>query len=170
MLLVTEVLAGLADPAEPIRWEPTNVWASCDGTLAVSLGRFLRPNGLVGGYVTLWELQPDNSYKWIYDTGTPDDPQPIPEPEPEVPDDAIVVEGIPSIEGRVADCLDPGMALASASTSFEEGVVGHEQAAKDATLAYRREYRPDGSRQVVVEWWRDGSWSEIVELTIPAGQ
>ena len=73
-----QVAAGRADPPEPIRWAPTDVWSSCDGKLAVTLGRFLRPNGLVGDYITVWELQSDNSYKWIYDTGTPDDPQPAP--------------------------------------------------------------------------------------------
>lgn len=164
----SELLAGLADPAEPIRWAPTDVWSSCDGTLAVSLGRFIRPNGLVGDYVTVWQLQSDNSYKWIYDSGTPDDPQPVPEPEEELPEDAIVVEGMTSINGRVADCSTD-----TAQVALPLVVTGNAMrasTASDATLTWQSALNDDGSRQVRAYYLRDGAWEQVVDLFIPAGE
>ncbi len=162
-----ELLAGRADPAEPIRWAPTDVWSSCDGTLAVSQGRFVRPNGLVGDYVTVWELQADNSYKWVYDTGTPDDPQPVAEPDEELPEDAIVVPGMTAIEGRVADCrpgerTDPPAALQSDSDATLSGV------ADDATLSWLAEAQANGSHRVRSAYLREATWETVVDLTIPA--
>jgi hypothetical protein len=166
---VSEVLAGLADPAEPIRWAPTNVWSSCDGTLAVSLGRFIRPNGLVGDYVTVWELQRDNTYKWVYDTGTPDDPQPVSEPDEELPEDAIVVEGMTSIEGRIADCPQRGEQFSPpAGTIVRAGSVSDTRFADDRTLRVDREYfLADSRREVRILWQREGAWQQAFAMTIP---
>lgn len=162
----SELLSGLEDPPEPIRWAPTNVWTSCDGTLAVTLGRFIRPNGLVGDYVTVWELQRDNGYKWVYDTGTPDDPQPVPEPDEELPEDAIVVEGMTSIEGRVAECQpDAGQ---SALPLAVAGVATHASTSDDSSLTWQSILQPDGSRSVRVWYLRDGGWQQVVDLAIPA--
>ncbi|WAT16895.1 hypothetical protein OZN62_08065 [Aurantiacibacter sp. MUD11] len=164
----SELLAGLADPAEPIRWAPTHVWSSCDGTLAVSLGRFLRPNGLVGDYVTVWELQSDNSYRFIYDTGTPDDPQPEPQPEEELPEDAIIVEGMTSIEGRVADCQPA--AGQSALPLAITGEATQASTSRDSSLTWQSILNADGSRTVTAHYLRDGAWQRVIELEIPAGE
>ncbi len=169
---VAEVLEGLADPAEPIRWAPTDVWSSCDGTLAVSLGRFIRPNGLVGDYVTVWELQPDNSYKWIYDTGTPDDPQPVPEPEEDLPADAIVVEGMTSIVGRIADCPARGERFSPPAGTIERGgSISDTRFSNDWTMRMDREYfLADGRREVRFFWQREGEWEEGLSFTVPPGE
>lgn len=163
----SEALAGREDPAEPIRWAPTNVWSSCDGTLAASLGRFVLPNGIVGDYVTLWELQSDNSYKWIYDTGTPDDPQPVPEPDEELPEDAIVVEGMTSITGRIADC-QPAVGQSALPLAIS-GNATRASTADDSSLTWQSTLLPDGSRQVKVFYLRQGSWEQVVDLLIPSG-
>jgi len=165
---VSEVLAGLEDPAEPIRWAPTDVWSSCDGTLAVSLGRFIRPNGLVGDYVTVWELQSDNSYQWIYDTGTPDDPQPVPDAGEELPDNAIVVEGMTAIEGRIADCQP-----AEGQSALPLAVTGNATRAstsRDSSLTWQSSLNNDGSRHMRAYYLRDGGWQQVVDLEIPAGE
>lgn len=166
----SEVLAGRADPAEPLRWAPTDIWSSCDGTLAVSRGRFQRANGLVGDYVTVWELQSNGDYKWIYDTGTPDDPQPAPRQEIEIPEDenVIVVEEMVSINGQVASCPAANATIPDGDYSYDGGVTGSDRASQDDTLSYSRQFSPDGSRRVVVGWWRDGNWAEVVDLAIPA--
>jgi hypothetical protein len=164
----SELLAGIADPSEPIRWAPTDVWSSCDGTLAVTLGRFIRPNAVVGDYVTVWELQSDNSYKWIYDTGTPDDPQPVPEPEEELPEDAIVVEGMTAINGRVAACSAP-----VAQADLPPAVTGNAtrgSTARDGTLTWQATLQDDGALQVYAFYLRSGAWEQVVDLTIPAGE
>lgn len=164
----SEVLAGLADPAEPIRWAPTNVWSSCDGTLAASLGRFVLPNGIVGDYVTVWELQSDNSYKWTYDTGTADDPQPVPEPDEALPEDAIVVEGMTSITGRIADC-QPAVGQA-ALPLVVSGNASWASTSDDSSLTWQSTVLADGSREVQVFYLREGSWEQVVDLVIPASE
>ena len=160
-------LAGRADPAEPLRWVPTDVWASCDGTLAVSQGRFQRSNGLVGDYITVWELQRDGSYKWIYDTGTPDDPQPAPRREVEIPEgeNVIVVEDMASITGRVADCAS-GETISSRPISGAGGALmaGYSD---DRSIVWHSVVAEDGSRTVAVEYRRDGQWQGVAELAIP---
>lgn len=164
----SELLSGLEDPPEPIRWAPTDVWSSCDGTLAVTLGRFVRSNGVVGDYVTVWELQRDNSYKWIYDTGTPDDPQPVPEPDEALPEDAIVVEGMTSITGRIADCQpDAGQ---SALPLAVTGVATRASTSDDSSLTWQSTLQADGARTVRVHYLRDGGWEQVVALAIPAGE
>ena len=164
-----DVLRGRADPAEPIRWAPTDVWSSCDGRLAVSMGRFLRPNGVVGDYITIWELQSDNSYKWIYDTGTPDDPQPAPQPvDEDAPEDAIVVPGMRALQGRVADCPREGEAFPEIPISIMSGAESDGQDAPDKSLRWNRYFMQDGRRLVTVEWVREGTAQQATSLSIAA--
>lgn len=164
-----QLLAGLEDPPEPILWAPTRVWSSCDGRLAATLGRSRRPNGIVGTYISIWELQPDNEYRYIYDTGVADDPQPEPVEPQDIPEDAIVVPGLTAIEGYVADCPSQGEAVPEPPAfMFGPGVQGHSQTSSDGTLRYNRLVAEDGSREVFVEWYRKGEWQEAVRLEIPA--
>lgn len=165
----SQILANLADPPEAIAWGPTDVWSSCDGTLAATLGRFRRPNGVVGDYVSVWELQPDNSYKWIYDTGVPDDPQPEPEPESDIPEGAIVVPGLTAIRGRVADCPPKGETTRRLPTLLLAADMRHgSYTADDQSLRATRLLAADGSREVIVEWFREGEWTVATRLAIPA--
>ncbi|MEO0871882.1 MAG: hypothetical protein AAFY19_07985, partial [Pseudomonadota bacterium] len=88
-----EALANdLSDPETATEWAPKTVVMSCDGALALSLGRFRDAEGFVGNYVTTWVRQSDNSYRWSYDVAGRDDPQPPPREEFE--DGAIVVTAI----------------------------------------------------------------------------
>lgn len=157
------------DPAEPIRWAPRNVWSSCDGTLAASVGRFVRPNGLVGDYITVWELQRGGEYRWVYDTGTPDDPQPLPQAkdgEPLGPDD-ILVTALDVIDGKTADCprgepVNPPVQLWPGDGGSNGGAES-----KDKTLSYRWEHGADGSHRVAILWLRNGEWQEAFAMNIP---
>lgn len=169
---VSQVLAGLEDPAQPVSWSPTDVWSSCDGTLAISLGRFIHPNGLVGDYVTVWELQRDNSYKWIYRTSAPDDPQPTPRPEADLPENAIVVEGMTAIEGRIADCPARGEGLAPpASANERASSISDTRFSKDGTMRVEREYfLADGRRELRFFWQRDGAWQQGLSFTLAPGE
>ena len=166
---VSTVLAGRGDPDEPLRWAPTDVWSSCDGTLAASLGRFLRPDGVVGDYVTIWRLQSDNSYKWIYDTGTPDDPQPTPEPAADIPEGAIVVPGLRALQGLIADCPRQGEARSPVPPRIvDAGTQVTAKAATDETLVASWMLLPGGERRVLVQWLRDGDWQDAVDLVVAA--
>jgi hypothetical protein len=62
-------LKGRADPPQAVRWQPHQVWSSCDGSLAVTKGAWQRPNGTVGYFTTVWERQRGGEYKWVLDQG-----------------------------------------------------------------------------------------------------
>ncbi len=163
-------IAGRADPEVSNAWTPNTIWASCDGTLAITFGRFQVPDGDVGSYVTVWELQPDRSYKWTYDVGALDDPQPEPEAGPDIPEgeDVIIVSGMSSIEGRVADCPTRGAALAQipirlAPFPTRTGDAGSD----DGSLRSTWFHTANGERRITVDWVRDGEWQEAVSFTVP---
>lgn len=166
-------LAAQANPPATVDWQPTAVWASCDGTLSVSFGRSRQPDGTMGSYATVWELQGGRNggrdYRWTYDMGGPDVPQPPP-PPPRVPpsDEVILVPGLGLVDGKVADCprgraVPPLPPEIVANTSQEGGGQSG-----DGTLRWRWEHRADGARLIVVSWLRDGRWQTALHFGFAA--
>ncbi len=161
-------LATQEDPEQAVAWGPNEVWSSCDGTLAATHGRFQEPEGLVGSYVSVWELQNDNSYKYTYDLGTPDDPQPVPQPREEIPEGAIVVPGLTAVRGMVADCPAAGESAPLPPLKiYDAGVASDTTRSADGTLEWTWVHAPGDLRRVEVTWWRDGEWREAVSLVAP---
>lgn len=154
-------LAAQDDPPAAVQWGPREIWMSCDAKLAVSTGRFRDPDGIVGNFITVWQRQPEGEYHWVYDSGTPDDPQPPPRAVPEEGD--IVVTAMDSVRGHVADCgkrEEPRPALPLESAS---GV------SPDGTLAYRWEHVGEGERKFTAYWLADGKWEVAMDELWPAG-
>ncbi|APE27201.1 hypothetical protein [Aurantiacibacter gangjinensis] len=150
-------------------WGPNTVWTSCDGSLAVTQGRFEEPSGLVGSYVTVWERQRDNSYEWTYDFAVHDDPQPAPEAEPDVPEDAIVVPGLTSIRGHIADCPVRGESFPIAPIAQRTGVNSPTPVwSDDRTLRWHWSHGADNARSFSLLWRRNGEWEEATTLSAPA--
>lgn len=171
-----QFLTGLADPEKAVRWGPREIWSSCDGSLSVSFGRFQDPDGIVGSYVTSWKMQSDGDYRWIYDMGAPDVPQPAPPPAPPEArpgENVIVVPAIESIDGKVADCPRDGpRGAAPLSVIADPGQAGAGQSAstrsRDGTLQFRWEHHADGTRRAVVDYLREGEWQQALDFTAPA--
>lgn len=163
-------LASQSNPAQSVSWSPNAVWSSCDGSLAVSFGRFQQADGLLGSYVTVWELQRGGDYKWVYDMGAPDNPQPAPRaPAVEPGIDVIIVPGLNTIEGKVADCPRRGDAPPPAAPPFaaEDTAQTAHAASRDATLDWRWTHASDGTRRVQVRYLREGQWEQVVDFTAP---
>ena len=164
-----EWLRGRDDPQQSVRWNPRGVWVSCDARLAVSRGRLETPEGLVGTFVTVWQLQQDGSYRWAYDVGAPDDPQPEPVPSDVAPEDLIVVEAIESIQGHVADCptadapLPPPPMLLAQPPGARVGVA----MSPDGSLRWAWEHGAGGQRAVWVQMVSDGGWQRVMHQRIP---
>lgn len=154
----------LEDPEQAVEWSPRTVVMSCDGTLAVSLGRFTDQDGQVGNYITAWARQDDRSYKWTYDVAGLDDPQPPPRQEIERGD--IVVTAIDAVEGLVATC--PGRAaLPIAPLNSPVGMGGDSiQTSADGTLRWRWEHRGPGEKYVAVEYFFEGEWITAIEESL----
>jgi hypothetical protein len=64
-----EFLKDRKDPEQAIDWWPTASWMACDGSLAVNTGGWQRSDGTTGYFSTIWQRQPDGSWKWIVDSG-----------------------------------------------------------------------------------------------------
>jgi ketosteroid isomerase-like protein len=73
-----------APPASRLTWTPAIAEVSASGDLGYTVGtyRLASPAGLVrtGKYMTVWKKQPDGSWKFVADGGTPDPPAPAPTP------------------------------------------------------------------------------------------
>jgi len=64
---------------------PARAQVLIPGVLGMTTGRFERrwvgtegkPQHRKGTYVTIWKKQPDGAWKVVFDTGSPDPPQPV---------------------------------------------------------------------------------------------
>ena len=157
----------LSDPEEAVQWAPRTVVMSCDGSHAVSVGRLQTPEGEVGTYVTIWERQSDNSYRWTYDGGALDDPQPPARAEFE--DGDIVVTAIDAVEGLIASCPRGGAAIPPAPSDSAVGVRPADvKQSRDGTLRWRVEHLGEAKKYIAVEYFFEGRWVTAVEESLPA--
>jgi hypothetical protein len=163
-------LATQTDPPAAVQWEARAVAMSCDGALAVSQGRFVDPDGKVGNFVTVWERQADGDYRYIFDAGGEDVPQPPPRKQFE--DGNIVVRAIDSVQGYVATCPRGGAAPPPppAIAVGEEGKAG-ARLSRDGTLRWRWEHRADGARFAAADYFYEGRWLTAFDQTLlPTGE
>lgn len=129
-------LDGRADPERAVNWHPRQVVVSCDGTLATTTGGALWPDGSHGYFVTIWQKQPDDSWKWVADMGGPS-------AEPLPPLDQ------PNI--RVADCAalpdsgDPGR--------HANAVDFHSGRSDDGSLSWTVNSWADGASTIIIWIW-----------------
>ena len=158
-------LATQADPPAATQWEPRAVVISCDGALAVSQGRLTTPEGQVGNFVTVWERQENGEYRYVFDAGGLDVPQPP--PRKPVEDGDIVVTSIDAVLGMVASCPRGGAEIPPppAMPVGEEGKAD-VRLSRDGTLRWRWEHRADGLRYAMAEYFYEGRWLTAFEQTL----
>lgn len=160
--VATEYLPSLDNSERIAAWSPGLVWMSCDSAFAVSQGRFQNAAGDVGSYLTSWQRTRDGDYEWLHNAATLDDPQPPREASSAVSDpNAIVVEGLESIDGNVSDCTAP----TSEAPAVAEGLATLNS--PDGTLSWRWGY--SGSARIFRLYaFTDGEWSLVVDESWPA--
>ncbi len=155
-------LKGRAEPAVAVKWQPYEVWMSCDGSLAVTKGAWQRPKG-VGYFTTVWRRQKNGDYKWVLDQG---DALKEPLPEPEM------------IAGQVADCGGRAIRDAAAAdfeanldaSDFSEGagVASELHESDDGTLIYTYAVEPNGARKFRVGLLQDGEFRPVLRSDVAA--
>lgn len=158
------------DPEQSVQWGPRAIWMSCDGSLAASEGRFRDPSGVVGTFVTIWQRNDERDYRWIYDAGTPDNPQPPPRKSQDPADDGdIVVTALDAVQGRVADCPRRGEGVPTApAVPIVDEVQSGGGISPDGTLQWRWEHQANGDRRVVVNFLQGGEWVTGLDRAMPA--
>lgn len=74
-----DLLKGLKDPPEAVRWWPGASFVSCDGRTAVNTGPWTRNRGTLHGYFTTVWQRDKGKWLWAYDGGDVlKTPRPIP--------------------------------------------------------------------------------------------
>ena len=143
---VQQSLAGTADPAEPIVWNPDAVWLSCDGSFALSTGPATQPNGRRSRFATIWQRQRKGEYRWVLDQGF---------------DLEGGYEPAEMIGAKVADCP---AGIARVPIRREEvrrsGAWGSGRS-NDGTLEWTTTVAADCSRSLVVRMNQGGTMTEV---------
>ena len=143
-----EHLKGKADPAQSVKWQPSNAFMSCDGKTGVTTGAWQRGDGSVGYFTTVWQFVEtiaagDGEWKWVLYHG---DTLTAPRASKEM------------IETKIASCKGSASASLVASS---EGAVMKTGYARDQSLSYTWVVQPNGARTVEVKLW-NGTVSETV--------
>ena len=151
-------LKGRANPPQAVRWQPHQVWSSCDGSVAVTRGPWQRPDGSVGYFTTVWQRQGKKrtEYRWVMDQG---DALAAP----------LVAPGM--IEARVAECPRPmahHAAVVDLPQCTAQGCSGGGRSGDD-TLEFRYETLPDGARTFRVLMRNAGEMEQVVLSEVAAG-
>jgi len=156
-------LATQTDPPAAVQWSPRVVMVSCDGSLAVSKGRFRDPDGAVGNFVTVWERQADGEYKYVFDVGGEDNPQPPPKQRAEEGD--IIVTALDLVQGLIASCPRGGAPIPPPPVM----AIGENEGAtlsRDGTLRWWWAHGRDGTRHFAAEYFYEGRWITAIEQTL----
>lgn len=162
---IEAIAQAFAEAGVQTQWGPRLVVQSCDGSLALSQGRFVDGEGKVGNYVTTWVRQADGAFKWTYDVAGLDDPQPPPRPDFE--DGDIVVQALNSVQGLVATCPRAGESVPPApAIPAGEGGASAMQVSRDGTLRWRWEHRPGNMKHVTADYFFEGEWVTAIEETL----
>jgi hypothetical protein len=153
-------LKGRANPPQAVRWQPHQVWSSCDGSLAVTKGAWQRPDGSVGYFTTVWERQENGEYKWVLDQG---DVLAEPLEAPEMIDAKSANCG----SNDSSDAWDSEEADWEANSEAAGAVIGLGES-DDRTLAYRYVVRPSGARETTVFMRTTETMQEVLRSTVAA--
>jgi hypothetical protein len=138
-------LKGRTDPPVAVKWQPSDVWSSCEGTYAVTRGVWQRP-GSTGSFATVWQRQKDGRYKWLLDMSLAD------ETTAASPD---------TVNATVADCLrgqeqKPPVAPASNAATLLQSK------SDDGTLTWQAHVTDGGARQFTLWISKDGAMREVL--------
>ncbi len=158
-------LAAQTDPPAAVQWSPRVVVVSCDGSLAASKGRFRDPDGMVGNFVTVWERQADGEYRYVFDVGGADNPQPPPKQQAEEGD--IIVTALDLVQGLIASCPRPGAPIMP-PPALPVGAEGTEGStlARDGSLRWHWTHKADGTRTITADYFYEGRWVTAIEQSL----
>ena len=144
------------DPPVAVFWWPGQSYVSCDGTIAVNTGPWVRQWGKsVGYFTTVWQRQADGSWKWTLDHGDA-----LETPRTEGGD----------IKPHVAPCSakPPRQgALAIGPVRGEDMSVGAGRSA-DGTLVWSWAVGPKGDRFFLAQLWDGKKFVPVIQDNIAA--
>lgn len=150
-VLAQQWLKGRADPPVPVRWQPSQVWSSCDGSYAVTRGAWQRP-GSVGSFVTVWQRQKDAGYKWVLDMSLADE---------------AVAASADTVTATAADCpRGKSENLLLSIVTAENTLETRSGKSDDGTLGWTAR-SGEGARSFTLWIIKDGASREVLNARMP---
>jgi hypothetical protein len=143
---VQAALKGAPDPAQAIVWEPDQVWASCDGSFALSSGPATHPNGKRTRFATIWQRQDNGDYRWVLDQGF------------DLEGDYAAPE---MITAGVADCPAGKSLRVDRLPKARRASAWSSGRSDDGTFEWSTDLAADCSRTLVVSAVKDGAMTEV---------
>jgi ketosteroid isomerase-like protein len=141
------------DPPTSVFWWPGRSYVSCDGTVAVNTGPWVRGWGkAVGYFTTVWVKQADGGWKWVYDAGD--------ELKTARAEGGGIKPILASCEGKPPSPAPRGMVSAVATSQFRQS--------DDGTLRWSWTVRPDGSRDFAAYVWNGKDMTSVVNDKVAA--
>jgi hypothetical protein len=137
------------NPPIAVQWWPAESYASCDGTMAVNTGPWMRPKS-VGYFTTVWARQRDGHFKWEMDGG----------------DELAVARRLPE-RPRVRRASCKGTAHMVLEVPGGGATLGQGES-DDHTLQYYWRVATDGSRRFSASLWNGRSFVEVLHNEIAA--
>ncbi len=140
------------DPPTSVFWWPGRSYVSCDGTVAINTGPWVREWGkAVGYFTTVWVKQSDGGWKWVYDAGDQ-----LKQARPEGGDIRPVVAACPAAETP----LSP-----QPQREVPAEVKHGGGSSADGTLSWGWTVAADGSRRFfALQWTGEGRATVIDDL------
>ena len=150
-----DFLKELKDPPTAVFWWPGRSFVSCDGTYAVNTGPWVRQWGKsVGYFTTVWQRQPDGSWKWIIDHGD------------ELPTFRAEGGDIKPVKAACPTLPVPPVPQREVPADVKYG----GGSSKDGTLNWGWTVLPDGSRNLFVMLWDGSGHKYVVDDRVKASQ
>ena len=137
-------LRGQVNPPQAVRWQPHQVWSSCDGTLALSKGAWQRPDGTTGYFTTAWQRKQLGAYRWTMDQGDTLE-QPLPAPD-------LIGATVASCSPRPTPVEWPAAGSAGEYRGLSE----------DGTFFWHVSVEAGNARSVTAGYWDGSAWQQAV--------
>ncbi|MFM5947609.1 MAG: hypothetical protein ACKOPM_00030 [Novosphingobium sp.] len=158
MVYAQDFLKDKPNPPQAVKWQPHQVWSSCDGSLAVTRGAWQRPDGTSGWFTTVWQKQKNGRYKWTLDQG---DALPMPLDPPDM------------IVSKVADCPPGYRGRAPKMKDFKGKLLPLDSARRtgqslDGTMGWEASVQPDGARRFTLAMQIDGQRVTVQDVQVEA--
>jgi ketosteroid isomerase-like protein len=144
-----ELLADAKDPPIAVQWWAAESFVSCDGTMAVNTGPWVRPKAS-GYFTTVWRREPDGEWKWRLDHG-----------------DALAAPRPAGDKPRTERASCRGKPDALPVEKAESGMIG-AGTSPDGTLHYQWYVAPDGERAFNAWLWNGEEMVPVVDDRVAA--
>jgi hypothetical protein len=157
MVLAQDHLKDKPNPAQSVKWQPHQVWSSCDGSIAVTRGAW-QSDKATGWFSTIWQRQKKGEYKWLLDQGD-ETPMALDAPDMIV---AKVAECPPNYRGGKQKRKDVKGKVALGDPALRTGK------SDDGTLTWEVRVAPDGARNFTMSLKLDGQMTPVQVLEVAA--